>query len=103
MFFITAISCHRVIARYSTLVGGDEEGGKEAGVRLANVLTTNTTITRLNLRRTNLIGSDNVAQWGDALMRNKTLNNLSLRGVGADIRDELKAKTKDRTPDLKIH
>jgi len=57
---------------YNTSVG-DEKGGQEAGVRLAKVLATNTTIKRLWLINTDLIGTDNVVEWGDALMENKTL------------------------------
>ena len=83
-------------------MGGDEKGRQEACVRLANVSATNATITKINLCRKNLIGFYNVPQWGNALTRNKTLPQLSLVGVGADIKDELKAKTKGHIPDLYI-
>jgi len=83
-------------------VGGDEEVGQETDVRLANMLPTNTTITWISLLRTDLVRSDNVTQWGYVLMWKKTLTNLYLAGVGADIIDEPKAKTKDRTADLFI-
>ena len=85
---------------YDASLGGDGENRQEAGVRLANVLATNTTITELCFKKIDLIGSNNVAQLGDALMRNKILTELWLDEVGADIKDELKAKTKGRTPDL---
>lgn len=84
-----------------TFVGG-ERGGQEVGVRLAEVLAINTTITEFSLDRTDLIGSDNVAQWGDALVENNTLINFWVKGVEAEIKDELKARTKDRTLKLRI-
>jgi len=81
---------------------GDEKGGQEAGVRLAKVLATNTTIKKLYLDNTDLIGSDNVVQWGDALMENTTLMTLYLDAVDAEIIETLRTKTKDRTPKLSI-
>jgi len=75
---------------------GDEEGGQEVGVRLAKMISTNTTIKKLELYDTDLIGADNAEQWGDALMKNVTLTKLSLRGVGYEILDKLKAETKNR-------
>jgi len=99
---VTIFENLRTLWIYDTLVGGDEDGVQDAGVCLANELATNTTITSISLYSTNLIVSDNVAQWGDALMKNKTLTRLRLRGVGSDIVDELKAKTKGRTPDLEF-
>merc|ERR1740124_1539407 len=84
-----------------TLVGGEKEG-QEAGVRLAKVLAANTTIKSLNLWSTDLIRSDNVVQWGDALMENKTLTRLALMGVDGEIEEKLRTKIKDRTPNLTI-
>jgi len=82
---------------YDTLVGGGEKEGQEVGVRLAKALAVNTTIKQLVLDSKDLFGSDNVLQWGDALMENKTLTDLSLWGVKAEIHEELRTKTKDRT------
>merc|ERR1712008_154689 len=79
---------------------GDEKGGQEAGVRLAKVLATNTTIKSLELYDTDLIGSDNVVEWGDALIKNTTLTDLSLYGVDEEIKEKLRTKTKDRTPKI---
>jgi len=84
-----------------TLVGG-EKGGQEAGVRLAKVLSANTTIKILFLYDTDLIGIDNVVQWGDTLIENKTLTYLSLAGVDEEIKWKLRTKIKDRTPNLII-
>jgi len=85
----------------NTLVG-DEEEGQEAGVWLAHILASNENIKSLMLYETDLMGSNNITQWGDALMKNKTLTLLSMRGVGIKIKDELKRMTKDRTPNLDI-
>ena len=90
-----------VLGISDTLVGGEKEG-QEAGVRLAKVLATNTTIKELDLSRTDLIGVDNVMQWGDAMMENTTLTGLSLDGVEAEIAEQLRTITKDRTPSLEI-
>ena len=90
-----------VLGISDTLVGGEKEG-QEAGVRLAKVLATNTTIKELDLSRTDLIGVDNVMQWGDAMMKNTTLTGLSLDGVEAEIAEQLRTITKDRTPSLEI-
>jgi len=87
---------------YDTSVGGEKEG-QEVGARLAKVLAVNTTIKQLVLDSRYLFGSDNVVQWGDALMENKTLTDLSLWGVNAEIYEELRTKTKDRTPELVIY
>jgi len=81
---------------------GEEKEGQEAGMRLSKVLATNTTIKTFRLHNTNLIGSDNVVQWGDALMENNSLTKLMLGGVGKEIEEELRTKTKDRTPELEI-
>jgi len=75
-----------------TLVGGRDEAGKEAGVRLAKVLASNTTIERLELLRTDLVGPENVVEWGDALVQNRTLKTFTLYGVAAEIDDELREK-----------
>merc|ERR1740136_180867 len=85
----------------NTLVGG-EKGGQEAGVQLAKVLAANTTIKSLNLWSTDLIRSDNVVQWGDALIENKTLTRFALVGVDGEKMEKLRTKTKDRTPTLTI-
>ena len=71
-------------------------------MRLAKVLATNTTIKELDLSRTYLIGVDNVMQWGDAMIENTTLTGLSLDGVEAEIAEQLRTITKDRTPSLEI-
>jgi len=75
---------------------------KMGGVRLAKVLATNTTITFLRLGDTDLIGSDNVVEWGDALMENKTLAMLGMLGLDEEIKAKLRTRTKDRTPNLEI-
>ena len=90
-----------VLGISDTLVGGEKEG-QEAGVRLAKGFATNTTIKELDLSRTDLIGVDNVMQWGDAMMKNTTLTGLSLDGVEAEIAEQLRTITKDRTPSLEI-
>jgi len=84
----------------TTVVG--EEGGQEVGVRLAEVLATNTTITDIIMDNTNLIDDKNKEQWGDALLRNKTVTKLSLSGVESEIVDYLKTKTAARSPPLEI-
>ena len=85
-------------------------------MRLAKVLATNTTITSLILNETDLIWLDNVVEWGDALMENKTLTFLnynplsygdcmkdwSLHRVEDEIKEKLRTKTKGRTPSLHI-
>jgi len=76
--------------------------GQEVGVRLAKIMATNTTIKKLELLYTDLIGVDNTEQWGDALMNNNTLTELRLSGVGDDIIEQLKTKTKNRTLELKF-
>jgi len=86
---------------HDTLVCG-KEGGKEAGLRLADVLATNITITELRLFGTDLIGTENVEQWGDALMKNTALRWLELSGVDREIVDHLKMKTKNRRLELRI-
>jgi len=65
----------------NTLVGGDG-GGQQVGLRLAEILSTNTTIERLHLWNTDLIGTENVEQWGDALMKNDTMTELNLKLIG---------------------
>ena len=84
-----------------TLVGEGEKG-QEVGLRLAKILSTNTTIEKLLLMNTDLIGADNAEKWGDALMINNTLTYLGLEGVGKEIAEELKAKTKNRSLKLEI-
>jgi len=84
-----------------TLVGGEEEG-QEAGLRLAEILSWNTTIELIRLPA-GLVGVKNVEKWGNALMENKTLTTFYYSGKLRDeIVDELKTKTKDRKPKLKI-
>ena len=90
-----------VLGISNTLVGGEKEG-QEAGVRLAKVLATNTTIKELDLSRTDLIDVDNMMQWGNAMIKNTTLTGLSLDGVEAEIAEQLRTITKDRTPSLEI-
>jgi len=87
---------------YDILVDGEREG-QEAGVLLAKVLASNNTIISLSLFRTNLLGSSNVIQWGDALMENNILKQLRSEGVGTQIREKLKERTKDRRPKLGIY
>merc|ERR1719491_39564 len=72
----------------TTVVG--EEGGQEVGVRLAEVLATNTTITSIFMDDSNLIDDKNKEQWGDAMLRNKTVTKLSLEGVETEVVDYLK-------------
>ena len=84
-----------------TLVGG-KDGGQEAGLRLAEVIASHTSIKQLNLCDTDLIGTDNVEQWGDALLQNKTLTKFSLDRTTKEIKEQLKEKTKDRSPKLCI-
>merc|ERR1740124_1012082 len=84
----------------TTVVG--EEGGQEVGVRLAEVLATNTTIIDIIMDDTNLIDDKNKEQWGDALLRNKTVDELSLTGVEYEIVDYLKTRTAARSPRLNI-
>merc|ERR1712008_293356 len=68
----------------NTFVGGDEGEGQLVGLRLAEILSTNTTIERLHLWNTDLIGTENVEQWGDALMKNDTMTELDLKLMGDD-------------------
>ena len=81
---------------------GDEEGGQEAGRRLANMLSSNDHIERLKLWDTDLLVSENVEEWGDALMKATNLTKLELHGVGSEIVGKLQERTKDREPELKI-
>lgn len=71
-------------------------------LRLADILSTNTTIKVLTLNRTDFIGADDMEMWGDALKKNNTLTVLYLKGVGDEIVNHIKTKTKDRTPKLKV-
>ena len=45
---------------------------------------------------------DNVKEWGDAIMENKTLTRLILHPVNEEIQNELRERTKDRVPKLTI-
>ena len=90
-----------VLGISDTLVGGEKEG-QEAGVRLAKVLATNTTIKELDLSRTDLIDVDNMMQWGNAMIKNTTLTGLSLDGVNKEIKEKLRTRTKDRTPEITL-
>ena len=86
---------------YKTKVDGEEEG-QEASSRLAEIISCNTTITYIRLSA-GLIGADNVEQWGNALMKNKTLTKFEYDGeLGYEIVDQLKTKTKDCATELKI-
>lgn len=90
----------RTLNLINTLVGDGE--GEEAGAWLAHLLASNKNIKSLVLSETDLVGFNNMNQWGDALMENKTLTFLSMRGVGVHIKDVLKRMTKGRTPKLDI-
>jgi len=85
-----------------TSVNGEEKRQEEIGLRLAKIMSASTTIETLGLGRTDFIGADNVEQWGDAFMENNTLTKLMLNGVGNDIVDKLKTKTKNRALKLKF-
>ena len=86
---------------WKTSVGGKEEG-QEAGSRLAEIMSCNATIKDL-LLPAGLIGVNNFEQWGIALMENKALTRFLFNGeLGDEIVDQLKMKTKDRTPELEI-
>ena len=47
-------------------------------------------------------GANNVYQWGDSLMKNKTLIELDLVIRGLSIRPELKRVTEHRTTELRF-
>jgi len=82
---------------------GNEEGGQEVVLRLAEMMSTSTTIKILRLIETDLIGADNAEEWGDALMKNNTLTEFYLRGVGDEIVDRLKTKTKNSAVELEFN
>lgn len=84
-------------------VVGDEEEGEELGTQLAYELSSNDSIKFLCLWNTDLLGSSNVKEWGDYLLKNSTLIDLSLRGVKTEIVSELKERLKNHVPHLDIY
>ena len=65
------------------------------------MLSSNDHIERLTLR-THLLVSENVEEWGDALMKATNLTELKLWGVTDEIVGKLQERTKDREPKLNI-
>ena len=63
---------------------------------------TNIWATSLELDTRHNICLDNVAQWGDALLRNNTLVDLTLYGIEEGVKETLIEITKDREPSLTI-
>ena len=74
---------------------------EELLIFLTNV-GTNIWATSLELDTRHNICLDNVAQWGDALLRNNTLVDLTLYGIEEGVKETLIEITKDREPSLTI-
>ena len=74
---------------------------EELLIFLTNV-ETNIWATSLELDTRHNICLDNVAQWGDALLRNNTLVDLTLYGIEEGVKETLIEITKDREPSLTI-
>jgi len=55
------------------------------------------------LWNTDLIRADNAEKWVNALMKINTLTELDLDGVGEEIVEQLKTKTKGRSINLDIY
>merc|ERR1712150_146300 len=80
----------------------EEDDGEETAERLADAISSNSSITILGLRFTDLLWRKNMERWGIALMENKTIKVLELRGMEDDVVKTLQEATKGREPELDI-
>ena len=74
-------------------ISGDGLHGEDAGVRMADAIAVNTSLIKLRLEHTDVLCRSNVEEWGDALLANKTLKSLVLRGVEEYVIIKLKRAT----------